>query len=595
MKPILISTMAFVAIFFGHNLSAAVTTLHCPPDQTLPCTAQTYNLMAYGDAFVMRDGKKYDAGLANVTKDLNVCNVGVITRKWEVQDENGATLICTQTLTFEAGDFGLDNITWPMTKLDLEGCDADTDPSSLPPGYQRPTYYHGLCNNIGESFKDTEVIFGPDCVKLIREWTLVDWCSFNPISGEGSWTFHQIIKISNDSDPVITCPGKRVVVAKECTGAYVNLPLATAEGENCTGGEFVITNNSVFADTTTNDASGIYPVGDHLITFFVDFACSAQNKCETLISVIEPNPVPYCLATINVVLMGIDTDGDGAVDDGMVELWAKDIDVNSFHPCDNRPLNFSFEADSVVMVRSFSCQDIGRNNINMYVSDQEGRQSFCRVTVEVQNNAANIPNCRPQAGSRPLISGLVTNPMGEPIEEVYVTHRDMSPTTEHNSNGANSYQNVHRESTSANGSYSSDDIAMERSYQIQAYKVGDISRVTVSDVALLESYVKGEIHFKSPYTFLAADLNEDGTVDINDFHLINNLVGADESLWPNQKQWIFFTARSLENQDNSGQPIMPRQLAKTMEIELLNYGYGDHGDFIGILKGDLDYYEGLIE
>ena len=134
MKPILNLTL-LVLLFCAGHLSASIT-LHCPPDQTFPCTAQSVNLMAYGDAYIMKNGKKLPAGLAHVVRSVNSCNVGTITRKWQALGDNQQILECTQTLTFLGGTFNSSHIVWPETDLQVAGCTAELDPSDLPDGYQ---------------------------------------------------------------------------------------------------------------------------------------------------------------------------------------------------------------------------------------------------------------------------------------------------------------------------------------------------------------------------------------------------------------------------------------------------------------------------
>ena len=91
---------------------------------------------------------------------------------------------------------------------------------------------------------------------------------------------------------------------------------------------------------------------------------------------------------------------------------------------------------------------------------------------------------------------------------------------------------------------------------------------------------------------MAADINEDGRVDIEDFHLLVNLQGLSESEWPEERQWVFYTKNSVD--------IMPdpeehnnMNLHQSYEINRLYYGYAENKHFIGVLKGDLDYYERL--
>ncbi len=95
-----------------------------------------------------------------------------------------------------------------------------------------------------------------------------------------------------------------------------------------------------------------------------------------------------------------------------------------------------------------------------------------------------------------------------------------------------------------------------------------------------------------PYTYLAADINEDGKVDVEDLHLLRNLQGQAESAWPEERQWVFYTKGSVDFMPNP-EETDNMNLIQTYNVEDLFYGYAEDKQFIGVLKGDLDYYETL--
>ena len=587
-----LSTLLYLFICTGY-IQASIT-IECPADLTFPCTVQTNDLSVYGSAFIVNNGKKTDAGPSINDYNLNTCNVGTIIRTWETKDEDQQLISCSQTITLLAGEFTeADNIIWPETDLELSGCSTDIDLDDLPIEYREPRILHVMCSQVGTSMSDQILNVGSDCRKILRTWTVINWCTFNPNTNEGKFTFVQVFIISNGTKPEIKCPTEFIVDALDCDSSFVNVPFVSVFGESCSGG-FQVTNNSIYADTTSHDASGIYPIGRTSFDFEVLFGCGQKERCRTTVVVTDNvRPVPYCLATINIVLWPEDTDGDGEIDNGRVELWASDVNINSFHPCHNRPLDFSFRPDSLNAPRTFTCQEVGLNDIPMYVTDDQGRQSYCRVHVVVQNNGANIPNCAPLIGTRAIASGLVTDPIGEPIEDVMISHRDQAPQTNTTSQGVlNQYQLINSIRTTTDGSYSTDDLTLNRDYMLYAYKEGDVSRVDDTDISILEGYIRGERFFTNAYTYMAADINEDGRVDIEDFHLLVNLQGLSESEWPEERQWVFYTKNSVD--------IMPdpeehnnMNLHQSYEINRLYYGYAENKHFIGVLKGDLDYYERL--
>ena len=90
--------------------------------------------------------------------------------------------------------------------------------------------------------------------------------------------------------------------------------------------------------------------------------------------------------------MPVDEDRDGTPEDGSVLIWANDINFKSSSPC-GLDLTFSFDAEGLESSLEFTCANVGVNDLSVYVTDTNGNQSFCRVGIFVQNNAANIPGC----------------------------------------------------------------------------------------------------------------------------------------------------------------------------------------------------------
>lgn len=153
--------------------------------------------------------------------------------------------------------------------------------------------------------------------------------------------------------------------------------------------------------------------------------CYSKNKIP---------PTPYCLTGVIVALMPIDTNRDGTVDVGMIEVWAKDVDHGSYHPCGYKNLRFSFSKDVNDRSRIFTCDQLGKNDIEMWVTDSFGNQSFCRTMIEIQNNNARIPNCKRKDSittnpSSLSVNGTIHRENLEFIEEVKLQLADMSSFT----------------------------------------------------------------------------------------------------------------------------------------------------------------------
>ena len=607
-------------------ISSKAFQLYCPGDVWLNCHDDIWNLSQYGNAYYEAYGVYYDAGTPSVVYDLTSCNTGKIYRTWTVEDPYWNPVSCTQTIHVSGGYFSGADITWPHQDLQLYGCNTSTHPNDLPYGYDKPRYNYVSCSHIGTSYNDRVFNFGPDCKKIIREWTLIDWCNYHPNSSsyQGIWRYSQIIKVSNTDQPIVSCPSEVVIDALECDGAQVNLEDVLVEGSSCTG-DYLVVNNSIHADSNGPNASGRYPIGITEVEYTLEYSCGKEKVCRTDIVVLDKKPaVPYCYSGLNVALMPQDTDNDGIIDDGMAEVWASDLNVGSYHPCNNGPLTFSFSSDVTDLARVFTCEQVGPNPVQMWTTDTKGNQSYCVVILNVQNNAASIPDCQPDEQSKYVLAGKVKDEAHDLLENVQVTMKDREPgysyITETDSfynyaiidsfyNATNvlvyiydltieyeeriidsipSYNVIHAFSNK-NGVYGVNDILLNRNYEVTAYKQGDMSMVSNEDLEILEAYVNGEYEFQSPYSFIAADINEDFRIDEEDIDILRDLIEGEEDEWPNERQWVFY---NLEDMSRMTENPLYDDLSQMVYIENIQ-NKSHHHDFMGVLKGDLDKRESL--
>lgn len=614
-------------LFFTNISSVKAIELYCPPDVWVNCNAEIWDLSIYGSAYYIKNGQQYSAGSASVVYDLTTCNTGIIYRTWTIEDQYWNLISCTQKIHVSGGSFSSYHIDWPDQNLHLYGCSTSTHPNDLPYGYGYPQYAYVSCSHIGISYKDQVFTFGPDCKKIIRKWTLIDWCNYLPNSGsnQGLFSYSQIIKLSNTDTPILSCPKKLEVDATECDSMFVDAALVSVEGMSCTG-DYSIINDSPFALNNGADASGTYPIGTTQVDYLVEYACGKEKVCRTDIVVYDKKPaVPYCYSTLNVSLMPQDTDNDGQVDDGMVEIWAKDFDVNSYHPCNNGPLKFTFSSDLTDTYRILTCEDVGPNNLQMWVTDKLGNQSYCAVTLNVQNNAANIPDCEyVEEGNKYVLHGRITNEEDNYLENVVVYVKDKDPIYDYEMdydtvntfevvdsfyNQSNAlvyvyemttivqetaidstpFYNVMYLNTDRNGIYGSNNVLFYRNYKINAFKEGDMTRVDQQDLDLLINHVNGSQPLSSPYSLLAADINEDMQIDEEDINLLSEIISGEEDEWPLERQWVFYNKDEFMGM--SSNPLAQADpISHTVAIE--NFENESHElDFIGILKGDIDKYE----
>lgn len=601
--------------------------LECPKDVTINCEEDVSNLDKWGkvwiwENYVKREGPKPKTIIYNT----NACGIGTIIRKWEYEDKNWKFHTCEQTITVVPSGvlFSQSDIIWPKS-TELEGCNVNADPKSLPREFSYPRFVNKKCSQPMYSYRDMKFTVSDGCMKIIRDWKVIDWCQYVPNANppKGVWTYTQVLKlVVKDSTAYIRCPKDTIVMAaSDCKGAYVKLDTAVAFSK-C-GNISKIRNTSPYATAPGPDASGNYPIGTTKFFFIAEYGCGQEIKCEVQVKVLNKiAPSPYCLNGIIVALMPIDTNRDGQTDAGMVEVWAKDLDRGSFHKCGQRNLNFSFSSNPNEMKRIFTCDDLGKNEVEIWVTDSSGNQSFCRTTIEIQNNNARIPNCKRKDSLRTnppallSIGGQLTYPGNRPAENViieivdtdsysvtlrkdttvrikydtikapsgtvyYVQKRD-SVITEKRDTLLGSW----RRSSNSNslGHYSFLPLEKNKNYKLTPKLKPDPEGIDIDDAITLLRHLLGTEIITNPYHLLAADVNLDKVIDYADFNLLYSVINGSISHNQLPSHWRFVPKKF--------KPGPGKNLYQESFDEFLVYsriqGNVSDGDFFVVKTGDIN-------
>lgn len=589
--------------------------IYCPEDVTVSCTDELWDLSIYGNATYHDYSGYHDAGNPTENWNLSSCNTGTITRTWTVEDYNWNLHSCSQTITVvgSSNAFSYNSITWPLSHLELEGCNPATHPSQLPAGYGWPTYPWVECSSIGVSYKDTEYIVDAGCRKIMRKWKVKDWCYSNYNSGWGSsngeWTYTQVIKILGGEEPVINCQDTIYQNSYDCNGAYVSVPPIAVSGDTC-GGYYQIENTSPYADNNGSDISGTYPIGTTKVKYTVDYGCFNRKTCTTYVVVKDKKgPNLYCRGDLTTALMPVDVDGDGIPEDGMIDIWAKDLDAGSTPSCNGYSLKFSFSEDPNDDVRIFTCEDVGENDVRMYATDNYGRQNYCIVKVSIQNNGANIPDCEPEEenieGDSSFhkmysIGGLVFDAEESLMANTQISLTNTVPIlniveltdtiitetidTFYNSTGAmlwfssfdttytytiDSTETYMETSTFSgeNGKYMFSEIADSTDVLTLAanyINTEESDKIDQLDLNHLLQYLLGQIQFERLEQYVAADINSDKKIDFEDLKLMLKHV-TEESVQELAYDWTVIPY--IENTDVN---ISLEELSYTMTMAVNN-------------------------
>ena len=120
----------------------------------------------------------------------------------------------------------LDGIIWPCD-VTVEVCPEEDDLTAS----GEPVIVNTGCNHhIGVSHEDTPFEDADGmCIKVIREWKILDWCQYNQDTGSGIWTYKQAIKVAGTNQGGIL-EGEIITEQSEAV-SQVSLSLKGPQGD----------------------------------------------------------------------------------------------------------------------------------------------------------------------------------------------------------------------------------------------------------------------------------------------------------------------------------------------------------------------------
>lgn len=523
------------------------------------------------------------------------CGVGSRIVRYEVRDECGE-LLRTFSQFFEFTNSSINNPStfnvtrWPRD-LDLTDCTSfdGLEPPNLPSSFNADNIIvnTSVCNDIAIGWDD--VVF-PDvedaCLKILRTWTVIDWCIADRTSIEnGTRTHTQVIKIDDLTAPNIDVTPSIVVDSKSqtCLTAIDTVALVAEITDDCTDmfddqevlyyHRIEYPDGSLTANIFSDDANGSYPFGTSVITWYAEDHCGNVTERQTTVIVRDIKaPTPYCLGSVVTATMNTD---------GSAEIWASDFDLGGTDnytgnaACDNDNeldvyfLDGNFQTDFLV----FDCDDILNGiaqtiPLEVYYEDEYGNTDFCIVQLLLQDNQSDL--CEDIEGS--MIAGNVHTEFNEKLENVNVTLRN------------NTLDFTMIEETNEGGSYAFENIPTSSSYAVTSRMDDEaLNGVSTLDLVLIQRHILGLAQLDSPYKMIAADADNSGNVSALDLLTIRRLILGISEEFPNgQQSWRF------PNEDQTFlDPLSP--FPYTEEIDIMSLR-GDmlNQDFVAVKIGDVN-------
>ena len=569
-------------------------TIVCPANIQIDCDGDISDVSLLGRATAFNSCGTLPTSSRDIDVDLSSCFSGSVTREWFVVGNENVS--CLQTIEMLGSTPEDINLTFPEDRI--LSC-ADPLPDDV------PIWVAGPCDQIAFNV-DRDTFFFQDgaCFKILNYWTVINWCTYNPNdpNSDGIYSNVQVIKVFDDSAPVInSCPVDIQVLSTmngDCTGPVMLTNSATDAGlcaSNSLRWEVQVDlqsdwNIEFIFSSSANPASGFYipptssgeeikinvPEGDsgeHRVLWKVSDGCGNNTTCTTFFTVADNvPPTPYCV-NLSTALM----------DTGSVDLWACDFNLGAFDNCTlENDLRFTFtdvppsmdpNFDPIARCssRTFDCNDVINPAgtivpVNVYVWDLAGNADFCTVFLTLVDNSGT---CTDNSGSI-TISGVITTETGQTVEDVDIALVSNQPDYPINS------------MTDDSGMYMFLTNKTEEDYVVSGEKDIDyLNGVSTLDLVIIQRHILGIEELSSPYKLVAADVNNDQTINGIDLVELRKLIlGIYEEL-PQNLSWRFINSTTTMDVEYPW-PLNEIRNILSVQSNMMTE------DFVGVKIGDVN-------
>lgn len=583
-------------------------TIQSPSDVTIGCEEDYLNLDLTGSATAIASCEPLLVEYEDIDKDINGCGAGYIKRKWTVVGHPDVFGIQTITLSGSVpGDISVDfpdDMT--VTCTDVIGNDS-------------PTWITGPCDEMAWSVDvDTFYIQSDACFKILKAWTVINWCTYDPDSSDpdGIWTDTQVIKVLDDVKPVFESCDDVVLSVDDhadsdndgiiCENNSVMLTQTAFDEGVCStnnlswtiqidiDGNWTI-DHEFSSDLASSDPYYVAPtvsggevkvtipgsiegsMTNHRVIWRVTDGCGNFSACTSYFMVVDDTPpTPYC-QNISTAFM----------QNGSVAIWACDFDLGSYDNCTAiDDLRFTFsdthpdsDPNYITSLKcssfTFDCDDLPSGPqagspipVEMYVWDEKDNYSYCTVYLNIldnNNSCGNTPD-----GAARMIAGNIVTPEGEDIMDVQVNLMSALP------------QFPVYDMTDNDGHYAFSNILSNNSYVLEGEKNDDYKNgVSTVDIILIQRHLLNIAPFTSPYSMIAADANSDEKISARDMIDIRKLILGATTEFPESDSWVFFDQSQALNMPN------PWPLDRILDIQNLQADMMAE-DFVGVKVGDVN-------
>ncbi len=567
------------------NIQDKVTpSMTCPGDLTIedcnftfdPSTAGS--IAAFGGAVVIDNCPSNVPPVYSLEDNRNQCGTGEVIRTIRLSENNVLLQTCTQKITFRNNDpFFIndknvndptDDVVWPKDYLALGQCSfAGLLPETLPDSSSVPRFTEDACDLVGMKYEDKVFPFTTNgaCYKIIRTWTIIDWCQKYPNGTHYTWTYEQEIKVIDNVRPTLTVPTTtQVFNTANCTSYDVTL---SATATDCTPSNElkwtyrILQNGAVIGSGNTSTVTDEFEVGEYRVEFTVEDRCGNVNAGGYNFSVrTTKSATAVCKKGLSAPLVLM-----GTPPSLMAMIPVEFFDNKSYHAC-GYTFELSYSRD--VNNDTLTFTTAGCKTIQMWVTDQNGNTSFCETFIDIQLNGRSN-NCDSTNTLVSTISGKTIKENDEAIAEVVVKMEgtEANPV-----------------STNGDGRFVFEPMTNGGNYNVVPAKDGDdLNGVSTLDLVMIQRHILGLEKLGTPYKLIAADVNNSGNITASDLTELRKLILGLTPEFTNNTSWRFFDAAH-----KFVDPFDPWRGALSETYAIENLTSSMDLSFIGVKVGDVN-------
>ncbi|MEZ4966720.1 MAG: hypothetical protein R2791_15865 [Saprospiraceae bacterium] len=352
-----------------------------------------------------------------------------IRRVWTATDASGNKGTCTQFINFERKH--VSDVVFPQDVTISCTGNVNTAPSAtgapyiLAFGQQWSVYPVGGFCELQSAYTDQLLPVCDGTYKILRTWTVYDWClPTNPTPpGANPAYFIQVIKVIDDQGPAIACPAN-VTVSTDPFGCCATTDLADVIVEDACSRVNSATARVVVRDQYTNEVVATYdlpgslttfpgnniwdadtlaafgftpclPLGNHTVTYTVEDACGNTSTCAYTLTVDDQTPpVVACdehtqvaLGASGMAFVNATTFDDGSYDNcSAVHFKARRMDQNDCQPNDMFYDQVKFCCsdinDTITVILRVYDVDVPADSVDIDFEEQNANDCMVQVFVE---------------------------------------------------------------------------------------------------------------------------------------------------------------------------------------------------------------------